>query len=216
MEEIKAILEDFDPAALIPDLNSVLGRVEMIVRVAILAGPVILLLLGLWYFFLPPKEANHYVGYRFFWSMNSVEVWRFTQRLAGGMWMVLGLVLTVVMLLISGGYRGKECMDIVWSGFYCIVWQIGLVLVSCVFVDGIVLILFNGKGIRRRNNPPRVFVKMHLGKKEAKTPIHMDEKMEEPVLDLPRVTMDETTVLDAQIPEAWEEEPTQVEDGIEE
>lgn len=156
-EFLKSLLSDFDPAAFIPELNSLLGWLELIVRIAVMVGPLVLLGLGLWYFLAPPKEANYSAGYRCFFGMGSVEAWRFTQRLAGSVWSVLGLILTIVMALICNGYRGMEAMEIVTSGFKCIAWEAVLALVSCLVINITVMILFDAKGNRRgkkNQNPP--------------------------------------------------------------
>lgn len=155
MEFIKTLLSDFDPAALLPELDTFLGKVELIMRIAVMAGPIVLLVLGLWYLLLPPKEANHSVGYRFFWGMNSVEAWRFTQKVAGIVWGLLGLALTVIMFFLSAGFRGKETMELVELAVKCIFWELGLVAISCLGIDIAVVVVFNSKGIRRREKRAR-------------------------------------------------------------
>lgn len=149
METIKSLLSDFDPMAFIPELDSLVGWLELAVRIAVLAGPAILLLLGLWYLLLPPKEANHSAGYRTYWGMGSVEAWRFCQKLAGIVWGLLGLVLTVAMVLITNGYRGMEAMDMVYSAVKCIVWEIGLAVISSLAINITMMVLYDRKGYRR-------------------------------------------------------------------
>ena len=48
MEALKNLLTEFDPAAFVPDLGSVIGWIELIVRLCVLAGPIALLVMGLW------------------------------------------------------------------------------------------------------------------------------------------------------------------------
>lgn len=151
MEFIKTLLNDFDPAALLPELDTFLGKVELIMRIAVMVGPVVLLVLGLWYLLLPPREANHSVGYRFFWGMNSVEVWRFTQKVAGIVWSLLGLGLSVTMFFLSAGFRGKETMELVELAVKCIFWEMGLLAVSCLGIDITVVVAYDSKGIRRKS-----------------------------------------------------------------
>ena len=45
VESIKALLDGFDPAALLPDLSKVFDSLVPLCRIAVLAGPVVLLLL---------------------------------------------------------------------------------------------------------------------------------------------------------------------------
>jgi hypothetical protein len=157
MDLLKSLLTDFDPAAFIPELDTVLGWLELIVRICVMAGPVVLLVLGLWYLLLPPKEANHIVGYRFFWGMGSVQSWRFTQLVAGMGWTALGLILTIVMAIIVNGYRGMDPTEMCFSAMKCILWQIGTAVAVCLVVNVIVMVFFDFKG------RPRSFVK--TGKK---------------------------------------------------
>jgi uncharacterized membrane protein len=148
-EDIKVLMDNFDPASLLPDLSSFPGIVATLTRLAVMAGPIVLLVMGILYFFVSPKEANYHFGYRCYFGMGSEVAWRFTQRLAGIVWAALGLVLTVVMLLISGGY-GKKAIDaIIQSGLNCLLWQIGLTVVSCIAINVTVMLLYDRKGLRR-------------------------------------------------------------------
>lgn len=151
-EDIKTLMDNFDPATLLPDLSTLAGKVELITRIAVLIGPIVLLVMGLMYLLLSPKEANYYFGYRCYFGMGSVEAWRFTQRLAGIVWGVLGLALTGIMFLLTSGLAGKEVMDIISSGVTWILWEIGLALVSCLVINLIVMLRFNRKGELRGRN----------------------------------------------------------------
>ena len=153
IESFKELMDGFDPAALLPDLSTVLGRVELIARIAVVLGPIVLLVLGLAYLFLSPREANHYFGYRCYYGMGSVEAWRFSQRLAGVAWTALGLVLTVVMVIISTGFKGKEAMDMATSAVWCLVWQVALVAASVLVINLIVMLRFDRNGDYRTDAP---------------------------------------------------------------
>ena len=47
IESIKELMDSFDPAALLPELDTLTGKAELIARIALMAGPVVLLVLGL-------------------------------------------------------------------------------------------------------------------------------------------------------------------------
>ncbi len=149
LDALKKLFEEFDMAAFLPDLTDVLGWVELLMRVAVMAGPLLLLLFGMIYLLAPPKEANHGLGYRFWWGMASLDAWQFTQRLAGIVWSALGVILTVVMALICNGYRGMDTMEMVWSAVRCICWEAGLVALACIGIDVAVVCVFDSKGYRR-------------------------------------------------------------------
>ncbi len=148
-EDIKVLMDNFDPATLLPDLTNLAGIVAFLTRIALLAGPIVLLVLGLAYFLVSPREANYHFGYRCYFGMGSEEAWRFTQRLAGMVWAALGLVLTVVMLFITGSFGGKDVMDVISSGVNCLLWEIGLTLLSCLAVNIVVALRYNRSGDRR-------------------------------------------------------------------
>lgn len=153
IESIKELMDGFDPAALLPDLSTALGKVELICRVAVLVGPILILALGIAYLLLSPKEANYYFGYRCYFGMGSVQAWRFSQRIAGLTFAGLGLVLTVIMLLISGGFSGMAAMDMAWKAVWCLVWEAALVLLATLVINGLCMFFFNAKGEPRRKAP---------------------------------------------------------------
>ena len=157
IESIKELMDGFDPAALLPDLSTALGKVELICRVAVLVGPILILALGIAYLLLSPKEANYYFGYRCYFGMGSVQAWRFSQRIAGLTFAGLGLVLTVIMLLISGGFSGMAAMDMAWKAVWCLVWEAALVLLATLVINGLCMFFFNAKGEPRHKgaNPRR-------------------------------------------------------------
>ena len=96
------------------------------------------------------EEANYHFGYRCFFGMGSQEAWRFTQRFAGIVWAGLGLILTIVMTVITGGFAGKPVMDIVSAGLTCLLWEIGLTVLSCLVINLTVMFRFDRNGLPRK------------------------------------------------------------------
>lgn len=146
IESLKELMDAFDPAALLPQLDTIFDKVELICRIAVMAGPVVLLIMGLIYLFFTPREANHYIGYRCYYGMGSVQAWRFTQRLAGLLFGGLGLVLTVTMLFISRGFAAMEAMDMVWKAVTCLIWEAVLAVSATLAVNAIAFFKFDRKG----------------------------------------------------------------------
>lgn len=146
IESIKALLDGFDPEAILPEMDSIFDKIWMICRISVMIGPVILILLGLAYLFLSPKEANYYFGYRCYFGMGSAHAWRFTQRIAGILLSVLGVVLTIVMFVISNGFATMAMMDMVWKAVRCLIWEAGLALLATLLINGAAMFWFNRKG----------------------------------------------------------------------
>ena len=149
-EGLKKAFDNFDLATLFPKLDSVFGRITLICRVCVLVGPILLLILGLCYLFLAPKEANYYFGYRCHYGMGSVHAWRFTQRIAGMILGGLGLILTVVMGILSLGFASMEIEAMVWRAVWCLVWEAVLSLLATLAINGLAMYWFDRKGELRR------------------------------------------------------------------
>jgi len=150
MESIKALMDGFDPASLLPDLSRVFDSLAPVCRFAVMIGPLILLMLGLAYLFLAPKEANWYFGYRCYFGMGSEYAWRFTQRLAGLLFGGAGLVLTVIMFVISGRFRYMEVTAMVWQALECMLVETAAVLLIVLTINISTALHFNRKGQHRR------------------------------------------------------------------
>ena len=149
VEKLVQLVNEFDLTKFIPEVNSILGWVETLVRIFVMAAPICILGFGLFFLFLPPKEANHRAGYRTYFGMGSVEAWRFTQRLAGIVWSALGMILTVIMFIVINGYRNMDMMEMVNSAVVCVLWEIGLIIVCCLGINITTAVMFDRKGNRR-------------------------------------------------------------------
>ena len=150
IDSIKELMDGIDPAALLPDLSRVFGSIATVCRVAVLIGPVLLLVLGLAYLFLSPKEANYYFGYRCYFGMGSVQAWRFTQRFAGLVLGGLGLVLTGIMAILSASFAGMDVTALAWKAVSCLVWEAVLALIATIAINVTAAVLFDRKGQPRK------------------------------------------------------------------
>jgi len=149
---IKALMDGFDPASLLPDLSELFGSLPGVCRFAVMIGPLILLVLGLCYLFLAPKEANYYFGYRCYFGMGSIYAWRSTQRLAGLLFTGVGLVLTVIVFVVSGRFAYMDVTDMVWQALDCAIAEAAAALLVTLTVNITTALRFNRKGEHRRKN----------------------------------------------------------------
>ena len=69
IETMKQLVNEFDFANFIPAVDSILGWVETLVRIFVMAAPICILAFGLYFLFLPPKEANYSAGYRTYYDL---------------------------------------------------------------------------------------------------------------------------------------------------
>ena len=150
IEDLKGLMDGFDPAALLPELDGILEGIVSLARMAVMVGPILLFAAGLAYLLLAPKEANYTFGYRCTFGMGSVEAWRFTQRLAGAVWSVLGLVLSIVMFSRTGKFADLEISEMLLTAVKCLIWQTAIVAVSCLAINTAVMARFTYDGEYRK------------------------------------------------------------------
>ena len=150
LSSIKAMMDGFDPASLLPDLSRMFDSLAPVCRIAVMIGPLVMLVLGLCYLFLAPKEANWYFGYRCYFGMGSVYAWHFTQRLAGLLFTGLGAVLTAVLFIITGRFAYMEVTAMVWQALECMVAEAIAALAAVLTVNITTALRFNRKGQHRR------------------------------------------------------------------
>ena len=146
IESLIALVNEFDFAKIMPELDSVMGWIDLFVRLCVLAAPVAGLFFGLWWLLLPPKEANHHVGYRCFFGMGSVDAWRFTQKIAGVLFTVLGVGLLAISLLVSNRFPDLEPMVMLDKAVVCILWQIDITLVLSLMINLMVALRYDRNG----------------------------------------------------------------------
>ena len=151
MEALKE-LGNIDLGALMPDLSTLLGWVELVLRLCVMAAPLLLLGFGLVFLLAPPKEANYGLGYRFWWGMSSLQAWQYTQRIAGMIWSGLGALLTIIMALLCTGLRDLEPMDMAWRAGVYMLWEIGLTVAACIAIDVLVIVRFDKDGYLRKGS----------------------------------------------------------------
>ena len=149
IESLTKLINEFDFAKLMPDLSNLLGWIDLFIRICVMAAPIAILFFGLWWLILPPKEANHSVGYRCYFGMGSVEAWRFTQKLAGILWSALGLLLLIVAVLVSNQFPDMEAMAMLDKAVACILWQAGLTAAVCIAINVVTTIRYDRNGYLR-------------------------------------------------------------------
>lgn len=150
ISSIAELFSDFDVAAFLPEMGTFLGWVETLLRLCVMAGPLLLLGFGLLYLLAPPKEANYSLGYRFWWSMASLDAWVFTHKIVGYAWTALGFVLTLIMAFVCNAFRRMAPMDMVWCAVKCLIWEAVLTFIVCLAINILVVVTFDEKGFRRK------------------------------------------------------------------
>ena len=150
MDKILSLLQDFDVANFLPEPGDYVQSLVGWVRFFVLVGPLLLMGLGAWYFFAPPKEANHSVGFRTYWGMGSVRAWLFSQKLAGMSYMVTGGALFLIMLIVSLTFSGERAMGMINTALVCVLIQLVLVLALWITLNLLIYRAFDKDGKSKR------------------------------------------------------------------
>ena len=150
MDKIMDLLNNLEHLEkFIPKLDTLMGWAQWLISLAVRVGPVCILILGLIYLLIPPKEANRKAGYRTYFGMGSILAWRFTQRVAGLLMTVLGLILTILAYVNVGKFAGLEVMEMADIAIRCIKTQVICSLILVVFIFILTTVMFDRHGYRR-------------------------------------------------------------------
>ncbi|MBE6946799.1 MAG: SdpI family protein [Ruminococcaceae bacterium] len=150
MNALTAATNELGLDSLLPDFSTFMGWIELLLRIAVMVGPLLLLGFGLVYLLSPPKEANYGLGFRCWWGMASLDAWKFTQRIAGMVWSGLGAVLTIVMAIVCITFRAVEPMEMAHRAGICLIWELVLVALACLAINIVVMVVFDKDGFRRK------------------------------------------------------------------
>ena len=142
-------LFDLDFAALVPELDTFLGRICAGASLAVLIGPMLLLVLGMLYLLKPPSEANYRAGFRTYYGMGSIEAWRYTQRIAGLVWGSLGAAMTVIMGIVCLTFGGKDAAAVVKGALICLIIEVILIVATYIGIGAMASKHFDKDGNRR-------------------------------------------------------------------
>ena len=151
LDAIKELLSGAETAApVVPDAGTLVDKVLPIAKILVVAGPVIMLILGLLYLFAAPREANHHFGYRCYFGMGSEQAWRFTQRIAGITWTALGAIMTVAMLIVTARFPGQDILEMLTTAVTCVIVEALVLLVATLVIRITVAARYDRHGERRR------------------------------------------------------------------
>lgn len=62
--------------------------------------PLLIIIIGILMYKIPPSKPNWFIGYRTRRSMKDEKVWEVANRFCGKVWMIIGLIMLFITLLI--------------------------------------------------------------------------------------------------------------------
>ncbi len=148
-QDLNDMMGILDLGKILPKLDSLVGKLGTWVHLSMFLIPFVMAVLGIWYLFFPPKEANRHIGFRSMFAMGSPKAWAFAQRLAGFVWSGLGLGLMLVMLIVTIATAKASLDRLVSTAIIWLIIQMVLVLVSYVGIQLALARKFDYHGMKR-------------------------------------------------------------------
>lgn len=147
MEKILELFNSLDKLGeKIPKLDNVMDYVLKLMKLAVRVGPMVILILGLIYLLIPPKEANRKAGYRTFFGMGSLAAWRFTQFVSGLIMTISGFILNTQAKILTKSFDIADPEPMLQGAFDAIKTQIKWAIFIYIFMWLITALIFNIKG----------------------------------------------------------------------
>lgn len=149
MDKLLSMLKEFNIANFLPPMAELSGSLRFWAAVIMLVGPLVMLFLGLWYYYKPPKEANHSAGFRTYYGMGSIAAWKFTQNLAGRIYILLGGGLSALMLVISIFFIWAQPTTAMTWALICVILEVILAFAAWLYIQKTVKKKFDADGNKR-------------------------------------------------------------------
>ena len=149
MEKITELLNNFSLEKYVPKLDTLTGWVQWLISLAVRVGPICILILGLIYLLIPPKEANWKAGFRTYFGMGSVMAWNFTQRVAGVLMIPIGILLTIIAYANTSKFPAYDLMTVAQKAFGLVRFQVICALIIYVFMFVLTAVVCDYKGYCR-------------------------------------------------------------------
>ena len=150
MEKITELLDKLENLGeLIPKLDTLTDWIQWLICLAVRVGPVCILVLGLIYMLIPPKEANRKFGFRTYFGMGSVSAWIFTQRVAGAIMTLVGAILAIIAFSSVKKLTGMDLMEMASRAFAIIKGQAICILIIYIFMFLLAAMMFDRNGYCR-------------------------------------------------------------------
>lgn len=135
MDDILSVLQDFDVANFLPEPDQFVNSLVFWVRLIVLAGPLTLLILGIWYRFVLPKKPGSRVGFPLWVRIGSQQAWNFAQRLCNIVYLAVGGLLSVVMLIVSLFFSAEHSVAMINTALVCVLVEFVVVLFAWILIN---------------------------------------------------------------------------------
>jgi hypothetical protein len=146
MDEILSLLQDFDVANFLPEPDKFMRSLVGWVRLIMLAGPLVLLCMGLWHRFVAPKEPGSRLGFPLWAKIGSKQAWQFAQRLCDTVYLLVGGGLSALMFVISLFFSRKHGLAMINVALICVILEFIIIVTAWIVINALISKAYDANG----------------------------------------------------------------------
>jgi len=135
MDQLLSFFKEFDMVNFLPEMEAFLRSLRWNIALIVLIGPILLLVVGAWYYFLPRSQVNDPMGFRGFRKINNSKTWFYAQKVAGMGFGILGLALFVLFGVLSLFFGVMSPDTVATCAFICVIIELILTLLVWVSIQ---------------------------------------------------------------------------------
>lgn len=129
MGDLLSLLQDFDVANFLPAPNRFLFDLVGWVRLLVLAAPLLLLGMGIWFRYVSPQKPGKAIGFPLWVRMDTMKQWQYAQNLCNAVYIILGGVLSALMLVVSLFFSGKRALGMINVALICVIVELIVIVI---------------------------------------------------------------------------------------
>ena len=135
MDQLLSFFKEFDIVNFLPESEAFLGSLRTNVALIVLIGPILLLAVGAWYYFLPRTQVGDPLGFRGLRKIEDTKTWLYAQKLAGLGYGIVGAALFVVFGILCLFFGAMAPDAVATCAFICVIIELILTLIVWIGVQ---------------------------------------------------------------------------------
>ena len=140
MDKIMSFLKNFELGDVLPDASTITNQMRTWLTVFMLIGPVLLIILGVWFYFFPRKLMNDEMGFCGLFRTKHKKAWQYSQALSGLCYGILGIVLLIIYGIMCLGFGDLSTEVMAMRTVVCVSIEVALVFIIWVVVQVLTLL----------------------------------------------------------------------------
>ena len=94
--------------------------------------PLIMIVVGIILFLMPPKKINSFYGYRTRRSMQNNETWIFANKFSGKIMFFVGIILLIISIIITNILYDEETLNFGGNEIFILIFQLPILILAII------------------------------------------------------------------------------------